>query len=81
MFDPAAAGFEPLAAGKGLTLTAGDVDEAVAGLLVNGLAAADVNGNTVPAGFQRITAFRSGLTDNSEPTSNEDLCYKRFTDK
>ena len=46
-----------------LTLVAGDMDEAVAGLLNNGLAASDVNGNTVPAGFSRVMAFRSGLLD------------------
>ena len=58
--------------GKGLTLTAGDMDEAVAGLLTNGLAASNVNGETVPAGFTRIVAFRSGLG------GDQDLCYQRF---
>lgn len=56
-----------------LTLTAGDMDEAVAGLLNNGLAASDVNGNTVPAGFSRVMAFRSGLLDQ-----DRDACYGRF---
>jgi hypothetical protein len=55
-----------------LVLTAGDLDEAVAGLLTNGKVASDVNGSTVPAGFTRIVAFRSGLT------GDEDLCNKRF---
>jgi hypothetical protein len=55
-----------------LTLTAGDLDEAVAGLLTNGLVASNVNGETVPAGFTRIVAFRSGLG------GNQDLCYERF---
>ncbi len=55
-----------------LVLTAGDLDEAVAGLLTNGLVASNVNGETVPAGFTRIVAFRSGLG------GDEDLCYKRF---
>jgi hypothetical protein len=58
--------------GRGLTLTAGDLDEAVAGLLTNGLVASNVNGETVPAGFTRIVAFRSGLG------GNQDLCYERF---
>ncbi|OBG14447.1 peptidase [Mycobacterium colombiense] len=61
--------------GNALTLTAGDLDKAVAGLLTNHLVASDVNGQTVPAGFTRITAFRSGVVN-----SNDDLCYQRFTD-
>jgi hypothetical protein len=61
-----------LPSGQSLTLTAGDIDEAVAGLLTNGLAASNVNGQTVPAGFTRIVAYRSGLT------GDRDLCYKRF---
>jgi predicted metalloprotease len=55
-----------------LVLTAGDLDEAVAGLLTNGLVASNVNGETVPAGFTRIVAFRSGLG------GDENLCYARF---
>lgn len=55
-----------------LVLTGGDIDEAVAGLLTNGLVASNVNGETVPAGFTRIVAFRSGLA------GDEDLCYARF---
>ncbi len=55
-----------------LVLTAGDLDEAVAGLLTNGLVASNVNGETVPAGFTRIVAFRSGLG------GDKDLCYERF---
>lgn len=58
--------------GQSLTLTAGDLDEAVAGLLTNGLAASNVDGQTVPAGFTRIVAYRSGLG------GDKDLCYKRF---
>lgn len=58
--------------GNTVALTAGDLDEAVAGLLTNGLAASDVNGVSAPAGFARIDAFRSGvLTD-------EDNCLERF---
>ena len=39
----------------------GDLDEAVSGLLTDGLAASDVNGNTVPSGFSRVDAFRTGV--------------------
>lgn len=56
-----------------LRLTAGDLDEAVSGLLTNGLVASNVNGETVPAGFTRIVAFRSGLG------GDQDLCAERFT--
>jgi hypothetical protein len=61
-----------IAGGQSIALTAGDVDEAVAGLLTNGLAASDVNGETVPAGFSRIDAFRTGVL------SDQDVCLKRF---
>jgi hypothetical protein len=61
-----------LPSGKSLTLTAGDLDEAVSGLLTNGLAGSNVDGKTVPAGFTRIVAYRSGLG------GDQDLCYKRF---
>jgi predicted metalloprotease len=54
------------------TMTADDLDEAVTGLLTNGLAASDVNGDAVPAGFSRILAFRSGLFGDAEQ------CYERF---
>lgn len=62
-----------LPSGNSIVLTAGDLDEAVAGLLNNGLAASDVNGNTVAAGFTRIMAFRSGLVN-----PDSDACYTRF---
>lgn len=58
--------------GNTVALTAGDLDEAIAGLLSNGLAASDVNGETVPAGFSRIDAFRNGVLGNQE------RCLKRF---
>lgn len=61
-----------LPSGKSLVLTAGDLDEAVAGLLTNGLVASAVDGGTVPAGFTRIVAFRSGLSGDA------DGCYTRF---
>jgi predicted metalloprotease len=65
---------EPIKSPSGdeLVLTAGDLDKAVAGLLTNGKVASEVNGATVPAGFTRIVAFRSGLL------GDEDLCNKRF---
>jgi predicted metalloprotease len=58
--------------GNTVALTAGDLDEAVAGLLTNGLAAGDVNGESVPAGFSRIDAFRIGVL------GDEERCLKRF---
>lgn len=65
---------EPMAlsSGAGLTLAGGDLDEAVTGLLMNGVAASDVNADTVPAGFTRILAFRSGLHGDI------DGCFGRF---
>lgn len=61
-----------LPSGKSLVLTAGDVDEAISGLLTNGLVASDANGDTVPAGFTRILAYRTGLVGDTEK------CYQRF---
>ena len=58
--------------GDTVALTAGDIDEAVSGLLTNGLAAGDVNGESVPAGFSRIDAFRVGVL------GDEERCFKRF---
>ena len=55
-----------------IALTAGDLDEAVAGLLTNGLAAGDINGESVPAGFSRIDAYRTGVL------SDDDRCLQRF---
>jgi hypothetical protein len=55
-----------------VVLTAGDVDEAVSGILTNGLAASDVNGESVPSGFARIDAFRVGVLGDQE------RCFKRF---
>ncbi|TPG33191.1 neutral zinc metallopeptidase [Mycolicibacterium hodleri] len=59
-------------AGDTIQLTAGDVDEAVSGILVNGLVASDVNGDSVPSGFSRIDAFRLGVL------GDQDRCFKRF---
>lgn len=56
----------------GLQLSAGDLDEATAGLLTSGFVASNVNAETVPSGFTRIVAFRSGLG------GDENLCYERF---
>ncbi len=58
--------------GSTIALTAGDVDEAVSGILVNGLVASDVNGESVPSGFSRIDAFRVGVL------GDQDRCFKRF---
>lgn len=59
--------------GNTIVLTAGDIDEAVSGILTNGLVASDVNGESVPSGFSRIDAFRVGIV------SDQDRCLKRFT--
>lgn len=53
-------------------LSAGDLDEAVSGLLADGLAAADVNGKVVPSGYQRLEAFRTGVLDG------ESACLAKF---
>lgn len=58
--------------GNTVALTAGDVDEAVSGILMNGLVASDVNGESVPSGFSRIDAFRIGVLGDTE------RCFKRF---
>jgi predicted metalloprotease len=58
--------------GNQLVLGAGDLDEAVSGLLTNGLVATDVSGTPVPSGFTRILAFRTGLLGDA------DDCYQRF---
>jgi hypothetical protein len=58
--------------GNQLVLGAGDLDEAVSGLLTNPIVATDVNGTPVPSGFTRILAFRTGLLGNA------DGCYQRF---
>jgi predicted metalloprotease len=55
-----------------LLLTAGDLDEAVSGLLTNRLVASDADGTSVPAGFTRIAAFRGGVAGNM------DACYSRY---
>lgn len=61
-----------LPSGNSLQLAAGDIDEAVGGLLTNGLVAATVDGLTVPAGFTRIEAFRAGLAGSAPD------CYQQF---
>lgn len=55
-----------------LVITAGDLDEAVSGLLTNGVVASDVNGTTIPAGFSRIDAFRDGVAGTT------DRCLTRY---
>lgn len=61
-----------LPSGHTLVLNAGDLDEAISGLLTNHLVASDANGDSVPAGFTRIVAFRSGLVGNTTQ------CYGNF---
>lgn len=61
-----------LPSGNSLVLTAGDLNEAVAGLLTNHMVASDADGISVPAGFTRIAAFRSGVGGEM------DGCYSRY---
>ncbi|CKM52510.1 lipoprotein peptidase lpqM [Mycobacterium tuberculosis] len=61
-----------LPSGQQLVLTAGDLDEAVSGLLTNRMVASDADGVSVPAGFTRIAAFRAGVGGDM------DACYARY---
>ncbi|WP_293001551.1 neutral zinc metallopeptidase [Mycobacterium sp.] len=61
-----------LPSGRTMVLNAGDLDEAISGLLTNHLVASDTNGDTVPAGFTRISAFRAGLVGDVSQ------CYGNF---
>jgi predicted metalloprotease len=61
-----------LPSGQQLLLTAGDLDEAVSGLLTNRMVASDADGVSVPAGFTRIAAFRGGVLGEM------DGCYSRY---
>ncbi|QNG18286.1 metallopeptidase [Rhodococcus triatomae] len=63
---------ERLAAGS-VWLSPGDLDEAVSGLLSDGLAASDVDGRTVPSGFSRVDAFRTGVL------GGEAVCEGRYS--
>ena len=63
---------DPSTAGDALVLGAGDLDEAVSGLLTNGIVGSDAAGVAVPSGFTRILAFRSGLAGDA------DRCYRLF---
>jgi predicted metalloprotease len=58
--------------GETVQLAAGDLDEAVSGMLTNGLAASDENGESVPSGFSRIDAFRLGVL------GDENRCFVRY---
>ena len=55
-----------------LRLAVGDLDEAVAELLLEeSLIAADVNGEGVPSGFARVEAFRRGFMEGSAPCTED----------
>ncbi|APA97189.1 metallopeptidase [Nocardia seriolae] len=58
--------------GSTLQLSATDLDAAISGLLSDGLAAADVDGNVVSSGFVRLEAFRTGVLDG------DDACLKAY---
>ncbi|MFI6869307.1 metallopeptidase [Nocardia sp. NPDC050406] len=49
--------------GATVRLSADDLDEAVSGLLSDGMAASDVDGKTVSSGYLRLEAFRTGVLD------------------
>ncbi|MBE1578801.1 putative metalloprotease [Amycolatopsis roodepoortensis] len=58
--------------GRALTLSPGDLDEAIAEMLTrNSLIAADVRGRTLPAGFARVAAFRDGFFSGTQETCGE----------
>ena len=63
---------DPSRTGEALVLGAGDLDEAVSGLLTNGIVGSDAAGVSVPSGFTRILAFRSGLAGDAE------RCFRLF---
>lgn len=55
-----------------LRIAPGDVDEGVASLLgTDGLIAADVEGDQVPAGFARVAAFRTGFQQGTAPCTTK----------
>lgn len=60
--------------GETLSQTAGDLDEAISGMLTNGKAATDVSGETVPSGFSRVDAFRAGVL-----SADVETCYQKFS--
>lgn len=53
-------------AGRDVALSRGDLDEAVSGLLADGLVASDVDDRTVPGGFSRVDALRTGVIDGQD---------------
>ncbi|EME57189.1 neutral zinc metallopeptidase [Amycolatopsis decaplanina] len=60
--------------GGALTLSPGDLDEAIAEMLTrNSLIAADVRGRTLPAGFARVAAFRDGFSSGAQES-----CGKKY---
>jgi predicted metalloprotease len=64
---------EPVRVSDGtIRFSAGDLNEAVSGMLTDGIAASNVNGVSVPAGFSRIDAFRAGVIGDA------DRCFQRF---
>ena len=58
-----------LGEGRTAKLDAGDLDEAVVGVLTNGAVAGDVDGAHPPSAFARVDAFREGVL------GSEDDCY------
>lgn len=61
-----------LSDGSRQQIAGGDLDEAVTGVLTNGLVASDVNGVAAPSGFARVDAFRTGVL------GDEAACSERW---
>jgi hypothetical protein len=55
-----------------VSLTGGDLDEAVTGVLLNGQVASNVKGEYAPSGFARVNAFRAGAL------GDEKNCYEQW---
>jgi predicted metalloprotease len=58
--------------GNTIKLYGGDLDEAVSGVLTNGMIAGNVNGEFAPSGFARIDAYRTGVL------GDQASCTKRW---
>lgn len=57
--------------GNAINTSPGDLDEAVAELLSNGLIAADVNGRSVKSSFARVEALRIGFLQGTGPCTQQ----------
>ncbi|MFK3979088.1 neutral zinc metallopeptidase [Micromonospora sp. NPDC050397] len=70
-----------IVAGRGaaLTLSPGDLDEAVAEMLsTESVIAADVDGASVPSGFARVEAFRDGFSAVGPTSAGTATCLGKY---